>query len=194
MFPFAAVADGIVQMAVELVRKGDPSQLRALDLLPLPIYVTDLDGFITYFNPACIGIAGRMPVSGRDRWCVTWKLYTGEGITLPHDQSPTAVAIQTKHDVRGVMAIAERPNGSRIQLLPFPTPVVGDNGDLLGVVSMLIDMTERRDPLSGQNDNQQNWQSILVQHELAKLTIAEIKKFMEEVDVELAGRVPRVLN
>lgn len=55
-----------------------------LDRLPVPVYATDTDGLVTYWNQACIDFAGREPQLGRDRWCVTWQLYTMGGERLPH--------------------------------------------------------------------------------------------------------------
>ncbi len=52
-----------------------PSLRAALDELPAAIYVTDAEGVITYFNPACIDFTGRRPEVGQDRWCVTWRLW-----------------------------------------------------------------------------------------------------------------------
>src|SRR5271155_5005289 len=104
-----AVADAILRKVVAFVKGGDRVQLRALDTFPVAIYVTDIDGFITYFNPACVDFAGRTPTLNRDRWCVTWKLYTNSGDFLPHERCPMAVAIQTRRAVRGAAAVAERP-------------------------------------------------------------------------------------
>src|ERR1700761_7138825 len=138
MIPAAAVADQILRIAVNIVRNGDYSQFLVLDLLPVAIYVTDPDGFISYFNPACVAFSGRQPAVGRDRWCVSWKLYTNEGQFLPHDQCPMAAAIHSKQIVRGVTAIAERPDGSRVGFLPFPTPVIGASDELIGAVNILV--------------------------------------------------------
>lgn len=116
----------------------------ALDSLPAPIYVTDKDGVVIYFNPPCIGFAGRKPVPGKDRWCVTWKLYTDEGVLMPHAACPMAVAIGERRPVRGVFAVAERPDGARVRFLPFPTPILDEAGALVGAVNMLIDVSEVR--------------------------------------------------
>jgi hypothetical protein len=94
--------------------------------------------------PACIDFAGRMPEVGQDRWCVTWKLYTDDGEFLPHEECPMAVAIKTRFPVRGLTAVAERPDGTRVNFQPYPTPVLGEDGELLGAVNMLIDVTDNR--------------------------------------------------
>ena len=118
--------------------------LVALEALPAPIYVTDAEGLITYFNDAAVDFAGRRPVIGQDRWCVTWKLYTDDGNFLPHDQCPMAEAIVHKRPIRGVTAIAERPDGTRVNFMPFPTPFFAKDGSFAGAVNILIDVTEKK--------------------------------------------------
>jgi PAS domain-containing protein len=139
-----AIADEILHAAMAAVERGGDDLFSALDALPAPIYVTDADGVVTHFNQACIGFAGRTPAVGKDRWCVTWKLYTDEGVFLPHDQCPMALAIHGKHAVRGVTAVAERPDGTRVRFMPFPTPLLGEGGELRGAINMLIDVTDAR--------------------------------------------------
>jgi PAS domain-containing protein len=137
-----ATPDQILDTALSVVASHRPGAYDVLDLLPAPIYVTDAEGRITYFNQACIGFAGRMPALGEDRWCVTWKLYTQEGAFLPHDQCPMAVAIREKRDIRGCEAVAERPDGSRVAFHPYPTPIFDEAGELVGAVNMLVDVSD----------------------------------------------------
>ena len=144
MYAPSVRAEEITLVAVDAAGRGGGGLRDALAALQAPIYVTDPDGVITYFNAACIGFAGRTPTVGKDRWCVTWKLYTDTGEFLPHDQCPMAVAICEQSAVRGVTAIAERPDGARVAFLPLPTPVFADDGRFLGAVNMLIDVTEVR--------------------------------------------------
>ena len=117
---------------------------RILDRLPVPVYVTDTQGAVTYWNDACIDFAGREPQLGRDRWCVTWKLYTTTGDPLAHAKCPMAQAITQKRAIREAVAIAERPDGSRVAFKPYPTPLFNDAGELTGAVNMLIDVTEEQ--------------------------------------------------
>jgi PAS domain S-box-containing protein len=115
-----------------------------LDELPVPIYVTDTEGAVTYWNQQCVQLAGRVPVLGRDRWCVTWKIYTTTGEFVPHDECPMAQAIRGRRSVRDAVAIAERPDGSRIAFRPYPTPLFDDDGEFTGAVNMLIDVTDEQ--------------------------------------------------
>ena len=125
--------------------RSDAERLQALiEPLPAPVYLTDAQGWVTYSNPACIDFAGRTPAPGQDRWCVTWRLYTEGGAFLPHDQCPMAVAIREKRQLRGLIAVAERPDGTRVLFTPFPTPLFDEAGELTGAVNILIDVTDRR--------------------------------------------------
>lgn len=112
-----------------------------LDRLDAPAYVTDADGKVTYWNRACVQFAGREPELGRDRWCVTWKLYTTGGDPLPHHACPMAVALKEQRAVRDSVAIAERPDGSRRAFKPYPTPLFDASGSLTGAVNLLVDVT-----------------------------------------------------
>jgi PAS domain S-box-containing protein len=133
--------EDIVRAAVEVAGKNDHSLLRALDQIDEPLYLIDAEGLITYFNSACIAFAGRTPTVRQDRWCVTWKLYTQAGEFLPHDTCPMATALKEKRPVRGLWAVAERPDGTRVPFMPYPTPILSD-GRLLGAVNILIDITD----------------------------------------------------
>jgi PAS domain S-box-containing protein len=121
---------------------GNAPEWRAvLDELPAPIYTTDVEGAVTYWNRACVELAGREPQLGHDRWCVTWKLFTTTGEPMPHEQCPMADAIREQRVIRDTIAIAERPDGSRIAFKPYPTPLFNEAGNLVGAVNMLIDVT-----------------------------------------------------
>lgn len=131
--------ESLLEQALDAL-SGD-SWMTVLDELPVPAYVTDREGSVTYWNQACVEFAGREPELGHDRWCVTWKLYTTGGDPLPHDACPMAVAIKEQRAIRDAVAIAERPDGSRRAFTPYPTPLFDEDGTLKGAVNLLIDVT-----------------------------------------------------
>src|SRR5215470_800675 len=67
---------------------------QVLEALPVAIFVTDAAGRITFYNQAAAELAGREPELGRDRWCVTWRLFWPDGTPMPHDACPMAVALK----------------------------------------------------------------------------------------------------
>lgn len=135
-----ATAEDYLQIAIEAVSAFDGYR-DALDRLPVPVYITDTDGLVTYWNSACVAFAGREPRLGEDRWCVTWRLYTTSGDPLPHDQCPMAEAIHKQQPIRGKVAIAMRPDGSRAAFVPYPTPLFDSDGTMTGAINLLIDVS-----------------------------------------------------
>lgn len=136
------LATEMLERALSATLAGERAVREALDELPAAIYVTDADGVVTYFNPACIDFSGRRPEVGKDRWCVTWRLYTNAGEFLPHHECPMAIAINTQRPIRGVTAVAERPDGTRVTFRPHPTPIFNDDGSFAGAVNLLEDVTD----------------------------------------------------
>jgi PAS domain S-box-containing protein len=124
---------------------GESPHFRILvDSLPAAIYTTDADGKITYFNEAAATFWGHRPEIGHDAWCGSWKLFWPDGTPLPHDQCPMAIALKERRAVRGVEAIAERPDGTRVPFMPYPTPMFDSDGTLIGAVNMLVDISAHK--------------------------------------------------
>lgn len=144
MSPETTGPERLLAEAVTALRRQGRAPHRALDAFPAPIYATDAQGRVTHFNEACIAFAGREPVPGADRWCVTWRLYTTDGEPLAHEDCPMAVAVRERRSVRGVEAIAERPDGSRRHFQPFPTPLFDETGAFAGAVNLLLDISDRK--------------------------------------------------
>ena len=55
-----------------------------------------------------------------------------------------AVALRENRRIRGVEAIAERPDGTRVPFIPYPTPLRNAEGRLIGAINILLDITERK--------------------------------------------------
>jgi hypothetical protein len=66
------------------------------------------------------------------------------GEPLKHEDCPMAHTIKQQVPVRDAIAIAERPDGSRIAFRPYPTPLFDEDGTFTGAINMLIDVTEEQ--------------------------------------------------
>jgi PAS domain S-box-containing protein len=115
-----------------------------LEALPVAVYTTDPEGRITFYNDAAAELWGHRPQLG-SYWCGSWRLYWPDGRPLPHGECPMAVALKEGRPVRGVEAIAERPDGSRVRFLPFPTPLRDESGNLVGAINLLMDVSEQHE-------------------------------------------------
>ena len=125
------------------IRESERHMRDLLEALPAAVYTTDAAGRITFFNKAAVEMAGRTPLAGEE-WCVTWRLYTPDGVPLPHDKCPMAISLREDRPVRGAEAVAERPDGTRVPFIPYPTPLHDANGRLIGAINMLVDISDRK--------------------------------------------------
>jgi PAS domain S-box-containing protein len=115
-----------------------------LEALPAAVYTTDAAGCITFYNQAVVELAGSAPeIGGDERW-ITRRLYRPDGTPLPHEEYPMAITLRENRPIWGGEALAERPDGTRAPFIPYSTPLRDETGELVGVVNMLVDISERR--------------------------------------------------
>jgi PAS domain S-box-containing protein len=126
------------------LRDSEARYRSVIEALPAAVYTTDAEGRITMFNEAAVEFSGRTPQIGSDEWCVSWKLFWPDGMPMAHDECPMALALKQGEAVRGYEAIAERPDGTRVNFVPYPTPLHDSNGKLIGAINMLVDITDRK--------------------------------------------------
>jgi PAS domain S-box-containing protein len=115
---------------------------RFLDALGVAVYTTDADGKITFFNAAAADFWGRRPAVGEE-WCGSLRLLFLDETPMRHDECPMAITLKEARPVRGGQAIAVRPDGSNVSFMAYPTPLFDDDGELIGAVNVLVDITAR---------------------------------------------------
>ena len=126
------------------LRASEPQFRQLLEALPAAVYTIDAEGRITFFNQAAADLWGCRPELGKSEWCGSWRLYWPDGRPMRHDECPMAVALKEGRPIRGAEAAAERPDGTRVPFLAYPTPLRDRSGALTGAVNTLIDITERK--------------------------------------------------
>jgi PAS domain S-box-containing protein len=130
--------------AEERLQKSERALRELLGALPAAIYVTDAAGRITYCNQSAVDLWGQSPKLGEHRWCDFAKFYHGDGTPMALNDCPTEIALKLGKIVRGKEAILERSDGTRIPIVPYPTPLCDGKGAILGVVNMTVDISERK--------------------------------------------------
>jgi PAS domain S-box-containing protein len=126
------------------LRDSESRHRQLIEGLCVPVYTTDASGRITLYNDAAAEFWGRRPGLDKDEWCGSLRLFWPDGRPMPHDECPMAIALKEDRPVRGAEAIVERPDGRRVQFVPYPTPLHDASGALVGGVNVLIDITERK--------------------------------------------------
>jgi PAS domain S-box-containing protein len=112
--------------------------------LSAAVYTCDAEGHVMLYNEAAVALWGREPEVGKDLWCGSWRIYETDGTPLPLESCPMAMAIREGRPIRGREIVVERPDGTRANVLPYPTPICDATGAMIGAVNMLVDITERK--------------------------------------------------
>ena len=144
----APAADNVVQISDSLrsrdtLRERERRFRELLGALPAAVYTTDAAGRITYYNDAAAELWGHRPRSVRANGA-------GRGTLLARRDAAGAQRMPHGHrtergsQVRGMEAAAERPDGTRVPFIPYPTPIHDEAGTLIGAVNMLVDITDRK--------------------------------------------------
>jgi PAS domain S-box-containing protein len=156
----------------ELYHERERRFRELLDALPAAVYTTDAAGRITYYNEAAVELWGHRPPLGSAEWCGSWKLFWPNGAPMAHAECPMALALREDRAVRGMEAAAERPDGTRVPFIPYPTPLHDEAGWLVGAVNMLVDISERK--------RAEEHQQLLVRelHHRVKNTLATVQAIM----------------
>lgn len=128
----------------QALRESERQFRELVAALPAAVYTTDAAGRITHYNQAAVDLWGCRPELGVTQWCGSWRLYWPDGTLIPLDQCPMALSLSQNRAVLGMEAIVERPDGTRVPVLPYPTPLRNAAGELVGGVNMLVEITERK--------------------------------------------------
>lgn len=128
----------------EQLRNQEGAFRRLLGALPAAIHTTDTAGRITYYNKPAADLWGVSPELHKDKCSDLGRLYYADGTLVPPDECPTKVCLMHRRPIEGREALFERPDGTRIPIIPYPAPLIDERGNVVGVVSMKIDITERK--------------------------------------------------
>ena len=134
----------LLEHSNEQLRNQEEAFRRLLGSLPAAIHTTDTEGRITFYNTAAVDLWGARPELGKDKCSDLCRLYDANGSLLPLDECPTKVCLAENRAIAGREAILERPDGTRTPIIPYPAPLIDERGAIVGVVSMKLDITERK--------------------------------------------------
>lgn len=116
-----------------------------LEALAAAVYTTDADGLITFYNAAAARLWGHRPEIGVGRWCGAWRLHRLDGRPMSPEDSPMAVALREGQVVHGFESVAERPDGTRVPFVSYPSLLRDDAGRVTGAVCLLVDSSDEKE-------------------------------------------------
>lgn len=130
----------------EALRISEQGFRELVDILPIAVYTCDVAGRIESHNRQAVDLWGRTPrlADEPDLFCGAYRLYTSEGVFLPHSHSPMAEVLRTGRAVADREIVIERPDGSRRTSVVNIIPRRDEHGTLTGAINCLMDITDRK--------------------------------------------------
>lgn len=134
-----------------------------LELLPVATYLCDTEGRLRQVNRRAIHLWGRVPGMNHpaERFCGSHRLFDAENMPMEHENSPMADVLRTGIAVNDQVIGIEKPDGSRITVLVNIEPVFDEDGNLLGAINSLQDITAFRNDLTTVEADEQKLHAVL---------------------------------
>ncbi len=131
-------ADELALAAADLLASEGAEGLARFNSFPAPLFATDSEGRLLYYNDACVALVGRTPEVGVDRWCVCTRMHSLSGEWLSPEQGALAAAVREGRALRNLEALVERADGDTTQVNLFPTPAFAEDGRIVGAVNLFV--------------------------------------------------------
>lgn len=142
------------------LRQSEGRYRQLIHSLPVAVHTCDAQGRIVLYNAAAVSLWGREP-GPRHRWDAASRILDGEGKPVPRSHSAIAQAVREGEPVRGVERIIERPDGSRSSVLCFPDPILNEAQQVVGGVSVLVDVSEQHRAVKNLRNREERLRAIL---------------------------------
>ncbi|MCK2243499.1 MULTISPECIES: PAS domain-containing protein [unclassified Crossiella] len=131
----------------KLAPEGLLADQKAIDDIPVGIYVLETDGTLITCNQAAIAAWGRTPELGTsEKYCGAFRLRYPSGEVMPHNQAPPAVVTNNGGTVRDADVICEQPDGTRLLALVNVFPIRDESDTVVGAVNIFRHNTDKKVP------------------------------------------------
>jgi PAS domain S-box-containing protein len=129
---------------VETIRRERERQFRdLLEALPVSVYTTDPEGRLTFYNKAAATMWGQGPDLNDKGWCESWALFLPDGAPMRQANCLMGTGFGDE-PAPEIEAQLERPDGTRVPFIAYPTLLRDKAGTPIGAVNMMVDISERK--------------------------------------------------
>ncbi|MFT3867511.1 MAG: PAS domain S-box protein [Nibricoccus sp.] len=132
------------QNAVRALRESEWTHRELVRALPIAAYMCDVRGKITLYNDAALNLWGRAPEVGIESIDQVMKISRVDGSPLPNKATTVADPAHPGNLPEGEEILIERPDGTRRSVMPYPRVMRNTNGQVVGHVTMLLDITDQK--------------------------------------------------
>src|SRR5262249_51251732 len=114
-----------------------------LSLMPTAVYICDVQGRITFYNPRAEKLWGRKPFLNDDneKFCGSFRLWSLAGAEIPREQTPMATALRTGSAVLNEEVIIERPDSSKTNARMTIKTLYDKQGLTTGAIAVFQDIS-----------------------------------------------------
>ena len=178
----------------EALRQSEERFKVLFDLGPVAMYTVDAAGTIQEFNRNAVNLWGREPLRGDpgESYCCAYKIYQPDGTLVPHAENAVADVLAGRVSAAiDVEAVLERLDGSRVSVVANVVPLLNDDGDIIGAMNCMMDMTYRKNVEDALLINNLELQTAKLAAEKANLAKSE---FLSSMSHELRTPLNSILG
>ena len=130
----------------EALRASERRFRELVEMLPIAVYTCNLSGGIEGYNKSAVELWGREPnyLDIVDSFCGSYKIYSIDGVFLPHAECPMAQVLRTGKPISNEEIIVEHLDGTRRTAMVNVLPRRDEQGNLTGAINCLVDITDRK--------------------------------------------------
>ncbi len=143
--PFSSIAVVSSSSDKTLVPASDAAfrRSRFFERLPVACYACDCSGTITDYNRRAVELWGREP-QATDKFTGAQRILDAQGEPLAPEATTVALLLLCGLTQRNKELVIVKPDGRRVTVLSNVAPLHDEDGNMIGVIDVVQDITDRR--------------------------------------------------
>ena len=173
----------------------DYSFRELMESISIPAYMFDREGQIVWYNTAAVQLWGRHPDPERDRWCGFRAMYWPDGTPVLQEDLPPRQIIQGHSSCQGIEIMADRMDGSRVNVMPHLMALRDGSGETVGGVSIQLDITTCRTMEAALSRREAEFRTLVENSsdEIVRYDLAGRRVYVNTPFVRTVGKDPETL-